>query len=183
MADPMTGPTTRCPWCSAALPSDDLQQCPSCGAQLVTHPDVEGEIKGVTALDTEAILRARSELNKPRGRLLSFITGDTSADTSTPASAEAFAPPPDAVRREMLRLQLEAERADLTAEAVALKADELARRGIHLRDLGGLEPTPGLAAEDAAAGSAPVAPPPPLAPAADAEVPWPTDDEEPPAQG
>ena len=42
---------------------------------------------------------------------------------------------PDEVRREMLRLQIEAERADLVAEAVALKSDELARRGIHLSDL------------------------------------------------
>jgi hypothetical protein len=187
MADPMTGPITRCPWCSAALQSDDPERCPACGAQLVVHPSVEGEIKGVTALDTDAILRARSELNRPRGRLLSMITGEASVDTTTPADPDVFAPPPDAVRREMLRLQFEAERADLTAESIALKADELARRGIHLRDLGGLEPAanPGPEAQadgGAAPEAAPETPVPDLSAVAAPEVPWATD-EEPPAGG
>ncbi len=142
MAEPMTGPITPCPWCSAPLPDPGVDRCPACGAALTAVPDAPAEIKGVTTLDTEAILRARSEAARPQrnNRLLSFITGEMPVDTSTPASPEVYAPPPNEVRREMLRLQLEAERADLTAETVALKADELARRGIPLSQLGDPEP-------------------------------------------
>jgi hypothetical protein len=71
---------------------------------------------------------------------MSFITGEVPVDTSTPAAAEVFAPPPEDVRREMMRLQMDAQRANLVAETVALKADELARLGIHVSELGGEEP-------------------------------------------
>lgn len=113
------------------------ERCPACGAALVSQtggPDAD--IKGVTTLDTEAILRARSEVARPRNRLLSFITGDAPPETGGPASPESLARPPDDVRREMLRLEFEARRADLEAETVALKSDELARRGIHVSQLG-----------------------------------------------
>jgi hypothetical protein len=144
MAEPMNGPITRCPWCSAPLPEGDHDACPSCHATLTAAPGAEGDIKGVTTLDPEAILRARSEVARPRSsnRLLSFITGEVPVDTSAPADPEVFAPPPDEVRREMLRLQLEAQQADRAAETVALKADELARLGIPLSELGGEPPEP-----------------------------------------
>lgn len=139
MAEAMNGPVSHCPWCSAALPDAAAAVCPSCGAALAATT-AEGEIKGVTTLDTEAILRARSEVSRPRSRILSFITGEVVPETGDgPASPESLAPPPDEVRREMLRLQLEAERADLAAETVALKSDELAKRGIHLSEIGGDE--------------------------------------------
>jgi len=146
----MNGPITSCPWCSAKLPDPAVERCPSCGAALTAVADAPTDIKGVTTLDTEAIIRARSEVSRPQrsNRLLSFITGEVPVDTSTPANPEVFAPPPSDVRREMLRLQLEAERADLAAETVALKADELARRGIHLSEIGG-----GIAGSEASAGS------------------------------
>jgi hypothetical protein len=141
MADQMSDPITPCPWCSAPLPSPEVERCPSCGAVLTAVPNVPAEIRGVTTLDTEAILRARSEGSRPRGnRLLSFITGEIPVDTSTPAAAEVFAPPPEDVRREMRRLQIDAQRADLVAETVALKSDELTRLGIHISELGGDEP-------------------------------------------
>jgi len=158
MADPMSGPDTRCPWCSAELPDASAEQCPSCGAILVAAPDIPGEIKGVTTLDTEAILRARSEVSRPRSnRLISFITGETPADADEVANPASLARPADAVRREMLRLQLEAETADLQAETVALKADELARIGIPLSELGGPE---GQAPDDAPEGEWPPEPEP-----------------------
>jgi hypothetical protein len=53
------------------------------------------------------------------------------------------------VRREMLRLQMDAQRADLAAETVALKSDELTRRGIHISELAAEEP----AADDLADGA------------------------------
>jgi hypothetical protein len=154
MAESMSGPVSQCPWCSAPLPDPAVERCPSCGAHLAgTGP--EGEIKGVTTLDTEAILRARSEVSRPRSRILSFITGEVVPETGEgPASPESLAPPPDDVRREMLRLQLEAERADLAAETVALKSDELAKRGIHLSEIGGDESVLALPASAPAEGEA-----------------------------
>ena len=139
MADPMTGSNTRCPWCSAALPAPDLEHCPSCGAVLATATGTEPDIRGVTTLDPEAILRARSEASRPRSRILSFITGEEPVEVDEKEAA-SFAPPSAAVRREMLRLQLEAERADLEAESIALKAEVVVEQGISLAE---------LAAEDA----------------------------------
>lgn len=111
---------------------------------LISAPDSTGDIKGVTTLDTEAILRARSELSRPRSnRLLSFITGEMPAQANAPIDPQSLARPDVAVRREMLRLQIEAEQADLQAESFALKADELARRGIHLSALGAPPPATG----------------------------------------
>jgi hypothetical protein len=135
MADPTTGTTPRCQWCSAPLPAADLETCPSCGATLSSAPDT-GEIRGVTTLDTEAILRSRSEASRPRSRLLSFITGEEPVELGGPEEAESLAPPDDAVRREMLRLQLEAERADLEAESIANKTDVVLDEGIDLAALG-----------------------------------------------
>jgi hypothetical protein len=136
MVDSMSSPATRCPWCSALLTDESSDTCPSCNATLAAAPGAEGDIKGVTTLDTDAIIRARSEIVRPKGnRLISFITGEVPVDVPDPASAESLAPPDNAVRREMLRLQLEAERADMQAETVALKSDELTRLGIHLSQL------------------------------------------------
>jgi hypothetical protein len=135
MADPTTGTTPRCQWCSAPLPAADLETCPSCGATLSSAPDT-GEIRGVTTLGTEAILRSRSEASRPRSRLLSFITGEEPVELGGPEEAESLAPPDDAVRREMLRLQLEAERADLEAESIANKTDVVLDEGIDLATLG-----------------------------------------------
>lgn len=134
MADPMTGSNTRCPWCSAALPAPDLEHCPSCGAVLATATGTEPDIRGVTTLDPEAILRARSEASRPRSRILSFITGEEPVEVDEKEAA-SFAPPSTEVRREMLRLQLEAERADLEAETIALKADVVVEQGISLTEM------------------------------------------------
>jgi hypothetical protein len=145
MADVMSGSITRCPWCSAELPVPDVEHCPSCGAALTTATGAEPDIRGVTTLDPEAILRARSEVSRPRSRILSFITGEAPVEVDE-EDAASFAPPSDEVRREMLRLQIEAERADLEAESIALKSDVIAEQGINLAD---------LAAEDAGSGDAP----------------------------
>ncbi len=170
MAESMSDPITHCPWCSVLLPEPGVEQCPACGAALTAVPNSPTEIKGVTTLDTEAILRARSSLSQPRGnRFLSFITGEIPVDTSTPAAAEVFAPPPEDVRREMMRLQMDAQRADLVAETVALKADELSRLGIHVSELGADEPV----VEDEAAPDAALPAALPAAPEAGTSAPEP----------
>lgn len=154
MADPMNGPITRCPWCSAALPAPDLERCPACGATLTSATGTEPQLPGVTTLDPEAILRARSEVSRPRSRILSFISGEVAVETGSPTDPGSIAPPSDEVRREMLRLQIEAERADLEAETVALKSDVLAQQGIPLSQFatdGPDEETAGDRAGEAAA--------------------------------
>ena len=168
MADPTTGTAPRCQWCSAPLPAADLDTCPSCGATLNSASET-GEIKGVTTLDTEAILRARSDAGRPRSRLLSFITGEEPVEPPGPEEAGSLAPPDDAVRREMLRLQFEAEKADLEAESIANKTDVVLDEGIDLATLRAA-PAEDLADVQAAqAGPAPAAPaaasPAPAAPA------------------
>lgn len=145
-------PDAHCPWCSAALPSAGLPNCPSCGATLTSATGSEPDIRGVTSLDPEAILRARAEVSRPRSRILSFITGDVGEEAGGPATPESLAPPSDDVRREMLRLQLEAERADAEAESVALKTDVVLEQGIDLASLAAED----AAAEDAAAEPGPL---------------------------
>jgi hypothetical protein len=111
-----------CPWCSATLPSADEVSCPSCGATLTA--DVEPQLPGVTAIDAEAIARAsQAPVRQPRSRLLSWISGEYDAGEGAPADSDALAPPDGAVKREILRLELEAEVANLQAENEALIAE------------------------------------------------------------
>jgi hypothetical protein len=116
MADDPAAPTASvCPWCSAALPSGAVETCPSCGAQLVA--DTDAQVPGVTAIDPEAIVRAAHQPTpQRRNRLLSWISGEYDAGEE-PVAPGSVAPPDPAVRREMLRLEIEAEVANLQAEA------------------------------------------------------------------
>ncbi len=158
MADEMTGSEIHCPWCSAVLATPEAATCPSCGAQLVTSTGTEPNLPGVTALDPEAILRARSEAGRSRGGILGFLTGRDLPEPTGTESAESLAPPPDDVRREMLRLEIEAMQADAVAETVALKSDVLADKGIHLDELGAIEEQAEAVYESEAEGR-PIAPP------------------------
>jgi hypothetical protein len=169
----MTDATPRCPWCSAELPPGVHESCPSCGATLLS-PAGEPDIKGVTSLDPMAIIQARAEVSRPRNRIMSFITGEAPGEQDAAANPESLAPPDIAVRREMRRLEIEAERADLEAETVALKTDVVVEMGIPLSALGGAdtdlaqaamaddeaaEVAAEFAAEDASASDAAVATP------------------------
>jgi hypothetical protein len=95
-----------------------MATCPSCGATL-SGSGTDEQVPGVTTLDTDAILRARAAVSRPRSRLLSFITGEVDDSTTTMASPASIAPPSDAVRREMLKMELAAEVANLEAEVQA----------------------------------------------------------------
>src|SRR4051812_31419628 len=127
MAEP-SGPDSlatpaRCPWCSAQLASRTAPNCSSCGAVLTGEPDTA--LPGVTAVDAEAIVRAaRVATPARRSRLLSWISGDDAPEDETPAEPGSLAPPPPDVRREMMRLALEAEGANLQAEADSYVAIE-----------------------------------------------------------
>lgn len=136
MADPSSAGdrslSAVCPWCSAALTPDAII-CPSCGANLVA--DGESNVPGVTAVDAASIVRSKAT-TQPRSRLLSWISGEYPNDVPSKAEAHAIAPPDLDVRREILRLELEAEVANLQAEAGALRAEAAAEgRTIDLPDV------------------------------------------------
>ena len=109
-----------CPWCSAAVVPGS-PTCPSCGAIL--ESDEDRDVPGVTAVDAAARLRPRSRA-RPRNRLLSWISGEypDDAPSADPTPRRSRRPTHD-VRREILRLELEAEVANLQAEADALLSE------------------------------------------------------------
>lgn len=124
---PAAAPAPRCMWCSAILPDPNVATCPSCGAALIEETDTQ--VPGVTAIDAEAIVRAgREQRTKSRSRLMSWISGEYEADEE-PAPPGSLAPPPLEVRREMLRLELAAQVANLQAEAEAIAADAAVESG------------------------------------------------------
>ncbi len=111
-----------CPWCSASY-AGEPENCPSCGATLSGDAAADPALPGLTAIDAAAIVRAKEPVARPRNRLLSWISGDYPDQSASPAEAGALAMPDVEVRREILRLELEAEVANLQAEADSLKAD------------------------------------------------------------
>ena len=154
----------RCTWCSAVLPVADAATCPSCGATLIGDGE-SSAVPGLTAIDADAILRnARGAGRpKPRSGLLGWISGEYPVDESATATPESLAPPTADVRREMLRLELEAQVANAQAEVEALAADEAIAEGAPIpKDIvnqeGLFEPPAGEATEAAAAAPAPEAP-------------------------
>ena len=140
MADELTtgaaSAAFHCPWCSHVLPSTDLEICPSCKATLTSTGTGETALPGVTAIDHEALLRTSREPRPQRSRILSWLSGEYVEETSTPAEPQAIAPPDLEVRREILRLELEAEIADKQAEADSILADA----AVEGRPLPGLGP-------------------------------------------
>ncbi len=70
----------------------------------------------------------RREVKQPksRSRLLSWISGEYSDEAPSVAESDALAPPDADVQREILRLALEAEIANLQAEAQAIRSEALA---------------------------------------------------------
>ena len=133
-----SAPLPRCMWCSAVLPSDSEVTCPSCGATLIGEGD--NPVPGVTAIDAEAIVRgARTTRARPRSRLMSWISGEYDEETENPAPPGSLSPPPPEVRREMLRLELEAQVANLQAEAGAIAAEAAVESGMPI-DIAASEP-------------------------------------------
>jgi len=147
-----SAPAPHCTWCSAELPSNHESICPSCGATLVGEGDTQ--VPGLTAIDAEAILRNAHSLKvKPRSRLMSWISGDYDDDDGSRATPGSLAPPPAAVRREMLRLELEAQVANAQAEVEAMAADAAIESGTPVEPAQPAEATddntPGPASADA----------------------------------
>ena len=109
-----SGETTTCPWCSATVPLE-AATCPSCGAQLRDAAD--GDVLGVTQIDPSAVSRVSRV--KPR-RLTSWLTGDAPSEAEVGGKIE---PPSEAVKREMLKIELAAIDAELEAKAIQAAAN------------------------------------------------------------
>lgn len=125
------GAERSCPWCSSTVPAA-AHHCPSCGAALPdTSARAEEDIPGVTQVDP--VLGMRRQLPRPN-RLVGWLadvdpvpppTTDLAPRAATPgggpalegSDATSIAPPSDAVRREMRRLELEAIKAELEERA------------------------------------------------------------------
>jgi len=152
----------RCMWCSSILPSDSEVNCPTCGATLIGEGD--NQVPGVTAIDAAAIIRGTREV-KPqrRSRLMSWISGEYPEDEK-PAPPGSLSPPPAEVRREMLRLELEAQVANLQAEAGAMAAEqavEAVEAGAAPEEAIADAAATVAAVDEATAGAADLAAPPP----------------------
>jgi hypothetical protein len=117
-----TQPSSVCPWCSATYDGAP-ENCPSCGATLAGDSAGDAALPGLTAIDAAAIVRSKEPVKRSRSRLLSWISGEYPDETPSASEAGALAPPDAEVRREILRLELEAEVASLQAEADALRAE------------------------------------------------------------
>lgn len=111
-----------CPWCSASL-TPGVAVCPSCGAILTSEGDPD--LPGVTAVD-QALLRGDKKQPPSRNRLLSWISGEYPDEAPPADDAQALAPPDRDVRREITRLALEAEVANLQAEADSILSEAAA---------------------------------------------------------
>ena len=130
---PPADPGPRCPWCSAPVASADAVTCSACGATL--HGDAEVDVPGVTAIDGQHVSHAAPRrVRRTLGTL--FAGGDDTVASPSEAELPALALPDPDVRREMLRIRLDAELADLTARVEALAAE----RGMPMSGL----PTPGV---------------------------------------
>ncbi len=133
---PPADPAARCPWCSAAVASPDAVTCSACGATL--RGDAQVEIPGVTAIDGVLASRptAPRKVRRTFGAL--FVGGDDAIPPPTQAELPALAMPDADVRREMLRIRLDAELADLTARVEAMAAE----RGVPMPVVPDTAPAP-----------------------------------------
>lgn len=104
-----SGETATCPWCSATVPVE-AATCPSCGASL--RDAAEGDVLGVTQVDPAAVVRTKRIHTRSIAAFLGV--GDGPSDEESTGKVE---PPSDAVKREMLKLELAAIDAEIEAKA------------------------------------------------------------------
>jgi len=79
-------------------------------------------VPGLTAVDA----KAPREKPRSRNRLLSWISGEYPEQAPAETGTSAIAPPDPEVQREILKLEIEAEVANLQAQADAMVSDAVA---------------------------------------------------------
>ena len=113
---PVEAQGPRCPWCSTALETLEDANCPNCGAQLLG--DADPGLPGLTVVAPPG--RPTPLEPVKRNRLFAWISGEVLDDPEPAggrdAAPEALAPPNRDVRREILRIQLEAAGIQLPPE-------------------------------------------------------------------
>ena len=107
--------SSSCPWCSAVVPTE-AATCPSCGAAL--RDVVSDEVAGVTQVDLAAT--SRLARLKPPGRIAMWLGAERT--TENPELSGRIEPPSEEVRKEMLRLELEAIDAEIEAKKTLAEA-------------------------------------------------------------
>jgi hypothetical protein len=162
---PPAAPGARCPWCSAPVASADAVTCTACGATL--HGDAEIEVPGVTAIDGQHASHSLAPRKARRTFGALFIGGDDAISPPSQAELPALAMPDADVRREMLRIRLDAELADLTARVEALAAE----RGMPMPVVPRAEPEPDSTPESDSTPKPEAEPEPDVEPAIDATRP------------
>ena len=110
----------RCPWCSAILDPVGAARCPSCNAQL--REETTAEVPGVTSVDLDAVLGSRKAPPRQSG-LMGWLSGSYQEPAAPPEAAREISPPDEEVRREMLRMEIEAIEARMEAERGELAAE------------------------------------------------------------
>ncbi|MCU0478574.1 MAG: hypothetical protein MUE92_07545 [Chloroflexi bacterium] len=136
-----------CPWCSAALPVPDASVCPACQAHLIEEQGVE--IPGVTTV-YPGLLASAAAPRKVKRTFGSLLVGeDNEIPPPTEAELPALAPPDADVRREMLRLELDARLASLQAEVKAIEAEDGIIPGVAEEPPSGAPPDPASGAPGA----------------------------------
>jgi hypothetical protein len=91
-----------CPWCSTPITAG-ATTCPNCGA--VVEGEAGADVPGVTEIDAKASLGADEGQVPDAFDPASWLT----AGRGGPVDHDAVAPPSEAVRAEMHRMELEAE--------------------------------------------------------------------------
>jgi hypothetical protein len=136
----MDEPNRTCPWCSTPIPAT-VKACPKCGA--IVEGSIAADIPGLTVVDPKASPdRAddpiRSNLGHdvwsdaafdatPGSEAGTGIVAETAADTAAEAAAEAreaVEPPTEAVRKEMRKIEFEAEIENAGTELMNPTGDE-----------------------------------------------------------
>lgn len=127
----MDEPNRTCPWCSTPIPAN-AKACPKCGA--LVEGAIDREIPGLTVpeqkatLDSNVDARIRTSLGHDVWSDAAFDTpapGTVGLEPPTPAEAhEALEPPTDAVRKEMRKIEFEAEIENAGTELMNPNGDE-----------------------------------------------------------
>jgi hypothetical protein len=127
----MDEPNRICPWCSTPIPAN-AKACPNCGA--IVEGATTADIPGLTTLDPAA------NLNRPNDPIRSNMGHDpwsgaafgapppeTAPEPVAETAAEerlAVEPPTDAVRKEMRKMEFEAEIENAGTELMNPTGDE-----------------------------------------------------------
>ena len=110
-----------CSWCSTVAPPG-AERCASCGASLI--PTEAPAVPGLTALDTDSLLRSQSLARQRTTRLLPFnLGGENKIEVPSEAELQSLAPPSSEVQLEIVRLELDAERQRLEAARAELESE------------------------------------------------------------